>query len=158
MGKKRKQKFDPDQLDSVIEGPKEIELTDGNKVTLRPFTFGSLTLCKKLGLTMFSGEGDDEDDESPDLDGVEDQDEDLDDESLFQMQTFFWMQTQPVNEVLGAVRSENWKDRVEEFGFVLPVHEMGSMMKEINRISKMTADAAVDIIPKDDEEEDKPGE
>lgn len=138
-----------DQLDSLIEGPREIRLNNGKSITIRPFTFGSFGLCKKLGLTMFGGGTDDEE---LDEDGNPILPKELDDDATFQLQVFFWMQSQPVNEVLGAVRNGTWKDRVEEFGFDLPIHVMKDLMAEMNRISKMAQEAAVDISPKGDEE------
>lgn len=130
-----------DQLDSLIEGPREIKLNSGKTITIRPFTFGSFGLCKKLGLTMFGGSEDE-----PEIDPSDDLDEDM----MWQLQVFFWMQSQPVNDVLGAVRSGSWKEAVETFGFDLPIHTMKDLMGEMNRISRMAQDAAVDVAPKDD--------
>lgn len=130
-----------EQIEALLEGPREITLTNGKTITLRPFTFGSLGLCKKMGLTMFSGS---EEDEALN-----------EDESMQQLQAFFWMQSQPVNDVLGAIRQGTWQDAVEEFGFVLPLHEMQTLMAEMNRISGMVREAAVDVLPKGDDDTDK---
>lgn len=140
-----------EQLDALIDGPREIKLNSGKSITIRPFTFGSFGLSKKLGLTMFVGE-----DERFDENGqpVEDPARDLDDDTIWQLQAFFWMQSQPVNEVLGAVRNGSWRDRVEEFGFDLPLHVMHDLMAEMNRINKMAAEAAVDVVPRDDSDAD----
>lgn len=132
------------EVDSILEGPREIELEDGGTLIVRPFTFGSLALAKKMNLTLFTGEGDEETEE-----GTEEPDAELTDDMMFQLAAFFWMQSQPVAEVLGAVRKDEWQDRVEEFAFLLPIHEMGNLMSEVNRISNMAADAAVDVIPQD---------
>lgn len=136
-----------DQLDSLIEGPREIKLNSGKTITIRPFTFGSFGLCKKLGLTIFGG-GEEAETESGEP-------EYLDEHVMDQLGTFFWMQSQPVNEVLGAVRNGTWKERAEEFEFDLPIHAMKDLMSEINRISRMAQDAAVDVAPKDDGDSDK---
>lgn len=138
-----------EQLDSLLEGPRILKLNSGKEISIRPFTFGSFGLCKKLGLKMFSG---DQDVEDPDPDA------ELDDDTMWQLQVFFWMQSQPVNEVLGAVRNNTWKERAEDFGFDLPIHIMRDLMSEVNRISSMAQEAAVDVLPKgDDGEESAPG-
>lgn len=157
---------DTDQLESLLEGPREIELLDGLTITLRPFTFGSVALAKKLGLDMFSGKEDKDKEEeheeiSKELSALEDEieeEEDLSDEVMQELATFFWMQSQPVKEVLGHVRSGTWKNEAEEFAHYIPLHKMAELLKETNRISEMAASAAVDIAPKGDStgDEDAP--
>lgn len=138
------------QIDSIVEGPSQIELVDGSSITIRPFTFGSLTLAQKIGLTIFTGE-----EEVPEDEQNEDS---LDLRMLEQLKAFFWMQSKPIPEVLKAVREGTWQDAVEEFGMYLPMHKMHEMMQEVNRISSMTAEAAVDVLPKGDDDPDEPGE
>mgnify|MGYP006908574289 CR=1 FL=1 len=130
-----------DQLESITEGPKEITLTDGRTITIRPFTLGAISLCKKLGLTMFTGEAEDTGDDADDGEGA------LDDSMVQQLQTFFWMQSTPVPELLKSVRDGSWELEVEEFGLFLPVHEMETLMSEVNRISAMAAAVSVDVEP-----------
>ena len=139
------------QVDAVLEAPKTVVLEDGEELTLRPFTFGSLTLAHKLGLTLFTGEGDDL--------AKEDGDAGVDNELMRQLQTFLWMQSQPVDDVLHAVQKNEWKDRVLAFSFKLPLHEASSLFAEVNRISTLAAESAVDVIPKDAPgDDDTPGE
>ena len=66
---------DLNQLDSLIDGPKEIALLEDKTITLRPFTFGSVGTARKMGLKMFSGEDKEEvdgtgDDEEPQEEGA----------------------------------------------------------------------------------------
>lgn len=148
MAKKEAKKKQGKTVDPVLEGPKDMVLANGEKITLRPFTFGSLTLAHKLGLTIFTGEG-----EEPDPDS------DVDDEMLGQLQTFIWMQSQPIDDVLHHVRYGDWEDAVLEFSFNLPLHEAQTLFSEIQRISDLAGEAAVDVLPKDsDSDDDTPGE
>jgi len=101
-------------------------------------------LCKKLGLTMFTGEAEDTGDDGDDADDGEGA---LDDSMVQQLQTFFWMQSTPVPELLKSVRDGSWELEVEEFGLFLPVHEMETLMSEVNRISAMAAAVSVDVEP-----------
>jgi hypothetical protein len=135
-----------EQIEGLLEGPREITLTDGSTITIRPFTFGSFGLCKKLGLTMVSGEGEVEEDGEPRYDTHS---------SLDQISTFFWMQSQPVNEVLAAVRANKWEDAALDFSMKLPMDAMDGLMAEINRISGNVREAAVDVLPKGDDDGDK---
>jgi hypothetical protein len=135
-----------EQLESLLEVPRELKLTDGSTVTIRPFTFGSFGLCKKLGLTMFSGEMEAEEDGTSRMDNSA---------AVDQIGTFFWMQSQPVNEVLAAVRAGTWEDAALEFEMKLPISAMDELMKEIERTSGMVREAAVDVLPKGDDDGDK---
>ena len=145
-----------DQINSLIEGPREIHLNSGQSITIRPFTFGSFGLCKKLGLTMFGGGAEDEFDDSGNIVEKPESDE-LSDDVMWQLQVFFWMQSQPIADVLAAVRKDTWRERVEEFGFDLPIHTMKDLMGEMNRISAMAQEAAVDVAPKSDSGESDKG-
>lgn len=135
-----------EQIEGLLEGPREIKLTDGSTITIRPFTFGSFGLCKKLGLTMFSGGAETEED------GESRYDESA---TIDQLGTFFWMQSQPVADVLAAVRKGTWEDAALEFAMKLPMESMEELMAEINRISGVVREAAVDVLPKDDDDSDK---
>ena len=139
-----------EQIESLLEVSRELKLTDGTTVTIRPFTFGSFGLCKKLGLTMFSGDGEVGEDGVPRTDNSA---------AVEQLGTFFWMQSQPVNEVLAAVRGGTWEDAALEFEMKLPISAMEELMSEIERTSGMVREAAVDVLPKDDDgsEKDAPG-
>jgi len=104
-------------------------------VTLRPFSLGTLSLCRKLNLTLFL-EGDD---------GL------TDDEKQRQIVTFAWMQSQPLQRVLLAIRSGCYEDEVSEFEFGLAVSDLPDLMIEIQRLAEMAAAASVDV-------EAKPGD
>ena len=146
---------DKDQLESLLERPREIELLDGYKITLRPFTFGSVALAKRLGLEMFSGESDDEEETKEkveeDLKALENEieEEEISDEVMQELATFFWMQSQPVPEVLSAVRDGSWELKAEEFAHYIPIHKIAELLGETNRISQMASLAAVDVAPRD---------
>ena len=125
----------------------DILLETGNKtagIELRPFTFGTLQLCRKLGLDIFTGE----------REASETDDGDFDADSLNQIQTFIWMQSQPVKHVLRAVKSGTWEDDVLEFSFGLELADMNDIMSSINEIGDV-ASTAVDVVEKPEREGDK---
>jgi len=102
---------------------------------LRPFTFGSFTLCRKLNLTLFTKDG-----------ATEELDED---ETMRQLAAFFWIQSQPVKDVLDAVRAGTAELSIEDFQFEIPVHALPAIMRRVTALSQLAAAAAVEI-------EDKP--
>lgn len=112
---------------SFSEGAKEF-----GKITLRPFTVGTLSLCRQLQLSMFTGEGDDSK---------------LDQQR--QIMAFAWAQSAPLAQVLQAVRAGKWIEAVEEFEFGIIPAQITELVEEINRISTAIKAAAVDV-------EDKP--
>ena len=63
-------------------------------LTLRPFSLGSLSLCRRLKLTMLTGEA------APDSLN--------DEEKQQQIVAFLFIQSQPLNTVLQAIKSENF--------------------------------------------------
>lgn len=108
---------------SFSEGSKEF-----GKITLRPFTVGTLSLCRQLKLSMFTGEGDDS--------GLDQQ---------RQIMAFAWAQSAPLAQVLQAVRSGKWVEAVEEFEFGIIPAQITELVEEINRISTAIKAAAVDV-------------
>lgn len=108
---------------SFSEGSKEF-----GKITLRPFTVGTLSLCRQLKLSMFTGEGDDSE---------------LDQQR--QIMAFAWAQSAPLAQVLQAVRSGKWVEAVEEFEFGIIPAQITELVEEINRISTAIKAAAVDV-------------
>jgi len=108
---------------SFSEGSKEF-----GKITLRPFTVGTLSLCKQLKLSMFTGEGDDS--------GLDQQ---------RQIMAFAWAQSAPLTQVLQAVRSGKWIEAVEEFEFGIIPSQITELVEEINRISTAIKAAGVDV-------------
>jgi len=125
----------------------DILLETGNSaagIELRPFTFGTLQLCRKLGLDIFTGE----------REASETEDGDFDDDSLIQIQTFIWMQSQPLKQVLRAVKNGSWEDEVLEFAFGLELADMNEIMASINEIGDV-ATTAVDVVEKPEREGEK---
>jgi hypothetical protein len=99
---------------------------------LRPFSLGTLNLCRQLGLTLF-------------LDG----EADLDDaEKQRQIVAFAWAQSAPLPEVLGALRSGTAEEKIAEFEFAMDVGDLPQLIAEIRRISELAAAAAVEVAPK----------
>jgi hypothetical protein len=108
---------------------------------LRPFSLGSLNLCRQLNLTLFTkpkGEA-----------------ELSDEERQFQLTVFAWMQAAPLKDVLAAVRAGTWKDAVAEFEFSLSVDTLPTLIAEISRIAMLAAAAAVEVLPKPGVSDDK---
>lgn len=112
---------------------------------LRPFTFGSFTLCRKLKLSLFTKEG-----AADELDDAE---------TMRQLAAFFWLQSQPVKTVLDAVRSNRAEDAIEEFQFDIPIHDLPAIMRRINQLTTRASVAAVEIAekPNSGDEGDQPG-
>lgn len=108
---------------SFSEGSKEF-----GKITLRPFTVGTLSLCRQLKLSMFTGEGDGS--------GLDQQ---------RQIMAFAWAQSAPLAQVLQSVRSGKWIEAVEEFEFGIIPAQITELVEEINRISTAIKAAAVDV-------------
>lgn len=100
---------------------------------MRQFTIGTLSLCKQLKLSMFTGEG-----ENPELDNQK------------QVMTFAWMQSAPLREVLQAVRYNKWLEAVEEFEFNFLPSQISEILEEVARVSESIKVATVQV-------EQKPG-
>ena len=124
-------------------------LTDGfigeGTVTLagheiRPFTFGSLTLCRKLGLTLFTDEGS--------------ADDISEEETMRQLAVFFWFQSQPVNLVLATVRADKVTEVVDEFEFDIDIHAMPALLRRIKNLSTLASEAAVELEEKPNSRDD----
>ncbi|NDD52834.1 hypothetical protein EBZ39_02970 [bacterium] len=107
-------------------------IEEGGKVgslTLRPFSLGTLNLCRRLNLTLF-------------LDGSE---EISDDEKQRQIVAFAWFQSQPLKTVLAAIRQGSHEDAIAEFEFGLSVSDLPALLAEIQRIGEMASAAAVEV-------------
>ena len=78
-------------------------------------------------------------------------DGDFDADSLNQIQTFIWLQSQPVKHVLRAVKNKTWEDEVLEFSFGLELSDMNDIMSSINEIGDV-ATTAVDVVEKPERE------
>ena len=102
---------------------------------LRPFTLGSVTLCKKLGLSQFTGEKSEEP-----LDQVE---------QLRQVAGFLFIHCEPVEKVLRAVRDkQTLEDELLRYQLQIPLAIVPQVMEEIQRVGDMTAAASVEIVDK----------
>jgi len=112
------------------------DFLDGEKMVgglnFRPYTIGSKAACEQMRLTMFT------DGTSPENDG----------ESERQLIAFAWIQSQPLPEVITALRNGTASARAEEFGWTVPVSSLPAIISEINRISAASTAAAVEVAPK----------
>ncbi|MCB1089045.1 MAG: hypothetical protein KDM63_18565 [Verrucomicrobiae bacterium] len=120
-----------EKLEAAFAEPSE----DGTKVgtlRLRPFSLGTLNVCRQLGLTLF-------------LEGEADLD---DEEKQRQIVAFAWAQSAPLPEVLDALRTKSAADRIAEFEFRMDVGDLPLLIQEIQRISELAAAAAVEVAPK----------
>lgn len=112
------------------------DFLDGEKliggITFRPFTIGSKAVCEQMGLTMFTTG------ESPASEG----------ESERQLIAFAWLHSQPLLQVLAALRNGTAGDAAQAFGFTVPITSLPAIIEEINRISAATTAATVDVAQK----------
>lgn len=99
---------------------------------LRPFSLGTLNLCRQLGLTMFL-------DDSAEL---------TDADKQRQIAAFAWAQSAPLREVISAVRKGTWQEAVDEFEFGLAVSDLPALLAEIQRIGELAGAASVEVAPK----------
>lgn len=99
---------------------------------LRPFSLGTLNVCRQLDLTLF-------------LDGEADLG---DEEKQRQIVAFAWVQSAPLSEVLGALRTGTANEKIAEFEFQMDVAALPQLIIEIQRISELAAAAAVEVAPK----------
>jgi hypothetical protein len=102
---------------------------------LRPFTLGSLPICKKLRLTQFTGEG------TPgDLDQ---------EEQMRQVAGFLWAHCEPIETVLRALRKPELLDEeLLRYQLTIPISLLPEVMAEIQRVGDMAAAAQVEIVDK----------
>lgn len=101
---------------------------------LRPFSLGTLNLCRQLGLTLFTD--------------AQAEEKISDEERQRQIAAFAWLQSAPLKEVLHAVRAGTWQNAVNEFEFSLSVDTIPALVAEIGRIATLAAAAAVEVVPK----------
>jgi hypothetical protein len=97
---------------------------------LRPFTIGSMTACRKLGLTVFTGEADNLPPE----------------EIQRQVVAFAWVQGAPLADVLVALRNGTAQAAVDEFEWRISPGDIRALESEISRISRMSEAAAVEVV------------
>jgi hypothetical protein len=119
------------KLEAAFADPTETETMIGG-LRLRPFSLGTLNVCRQLDLTLF-------------LDGEA---ELGDEEKQRQIVAFAWVQSAPLTEVLAALRTGTGNERIAEFEFQLDVAALPELITEIQRISELAAAAAVEVAPK----------
>lgn len=129
-----------DTLESTFtQAPAEIA-----GLKLRPFSLGSLSICRRLKLTMLTGEADAE--------------TLSEDEKQQQIVAFLYVQSQPIPEVLKAIQSSRFFDEtVLPFSLSLPMEAFPEAIREIQRVIDSASAAFVEVQPKPDEKpEDAP--
>lgn len=114
--------------DAFFDGP-----VDVGSLKLRPFSIGSMTACRKLGLTLFMGSGDNLTAE----------------EMQRQVCAFAWIQSAPVTVVQRALREGTAEDFIARFEFEVMPSDLKKLEAEINRISELAAVAAVDTVSRE---------
>jgi hypothetical protein len=113
-------------------------------LTLRPFSLGSLTICRRAKLTMLTGDAKPE--------------ELSDDEKQNQIVAFIFIQSQPIQDVLRAVKDPDFIEKhILPFSMTLPLDAMPAAVAEIQRIMDAASAAYVEVQSKPDEKpEDAP--
>lgn len=107
-------------------------------ITLRPFSLGSLSAMRKLGLNFT--------------------DEATEDERLRALAGIVWVHSRPVHEVLRSIRKNTADEEIDAFMFGIDIADMPALNEEVARISGQINAATVSIEPKPgDKEETPPG-
>ena len=114
--------------DAFLDGPSEI-----GALKLRPFTIGSMTACRKMGLSIFTGG-----EKEPTADEIQ-----------RQIVAFAWLQSEPLQKVLAALRDGAWEALVDEFEWKVQPQGLKALESEITRISSQIGLAAVDVVQRD---------
>jgi hypothetical protein len=129
-----------DTLESVFtQAPPEIA-----GLKLRPFSLGSLSICRRLKLTMLTGGADPE--------------SLTEEEKQQQIVAFLYVQSQPIPEVLRAIQSSRFFDEtILAFSLELPMEAFPQAIREIQRVIDTASAAFVEVQAKpDDRPEDAP--
>ena len=127
------------QLDAAYA--EDIAPATVGSLRLRPFSLGTLNLCRQLQLTLFT---------EPKSENTLSEEE-----RQWQLTVFAWLQSAPLRHVMSAVRSGSWKEEVAEFEFSLSVDTLPTLIAEISRIATLAAAAAVEVVPKPGATDDK---
>ncbi len=121
---------------NLTDGPQEI-----SGLKLRPFTLGTLDLCRELGLTIFS-EG------KVPLDSVE---------RMRQIAVYLFIQSEPLDAVLKAVEEPEFeKNHLRLFKFRLTPGAVEAAWSLIERNLSHAGAAVVDIEPRPGAKGDDP--
>ena len=92
-------------------------------IKLRAFSYGSLQIAYLLGLTMFTGDGND-------LSEIELQ---------RQISTFVWMQSAPLEDVVAAVTNNTAGQSALTYSLGIDFSNLSEMLAEIERIGAQVA-------------------
>jgi len=130
-----------DPIESPFIAPSESDVLG---LKLRPFSLGSLSICRRIKLTMITGDA-----KLDDLD---------DEEKQRQIIAFLYIQSQPVQTVLRAIQSPDFYDEfVLPFSMDLPLHAIPEAVQEIQRVMAEAGAAYIDVQSKPgDKSEDAP--
>jgi hypothetical protein len=130
-----------DPIEAPFIAPSE---TDVLGLKLRPFSLGSLSICRKIKLSMITGDAK--------LDELDDE------EKQRQIIAFLYIQSQPIQSVLRAIQSPNFYDKyVLPFSMDLPLHAIPEAVQEIQRVMTEAGAAYVEVQSKPgDKAEDAP--
>ena len=130
-----------DPIEAPFITPNESDLLG---LKLRPFSLGSLSICRRTKLTMITGDAK--------LDELDDE------EKQRQIIAFLYIQSQPVQTVLKAIQSPNFYDEyVLPFSMELPLNIIPEAVQEIQRVMAEAGAAYVDVQSKPgDKPEDAP--
>lgn len=116
--------------DSFLDVPL---IVDGFK--LRAFTAGSVTTCRKMGLSLFLGD-----------EGAEDAAKLTPAERNRQALAFAWVHAAPLGEVMRKVRDGTWNEAVDLFEFSISLESVPKILAEIRRVAEQAGEAAVDVV------------
>ena len=130
-----------DPIESPFIAPTESDVLG---LKLRPFSLGSLRICRRIKLTMITGDA-----KLDDLD---------DEEKQRQIIAFLYVQSQPIQTVLRAIQSPNFYDEyVLPFSMDLPLHAIPEAVQEIQRVMAEAGAAYIEVQSKPgDKPEDAP--
>src|SRR3954462_12370705 len=110
----------PDALSHAIESAFSTQLEVGT-LKLRPFSLGTLSLCRRLNLDMITGDRD-----AADL---------TDDEKQMQIVAFIFIQSQPMIEVLRAAKDPDFMvNFILPFSMNLPVDALPQAIAELQKV------------------------
>jgi len=114
---------------SLLEGPKTI-----GGLKLRPFTFGTLDACERLGLSLFTNQFG--------TAGMTNA------EVMRQMVAFAWVQTQPPEVVVEAFMEGQAERQIELFKHTLELSAIDALVAEVTRIGEAVKAVSVEVASK----------
>lgn len=114
---------------SLLEGPKTI-----GGLKLRPFTFGTLDACERLGLSLFTTQ--------TGTAGL------TNTEVMRQMVAFAWVQTQPPEAVVEAFMEGQAERQIELFKHTLELSAIDALVAEVTRIGEAVKAVSVEVASK----------